>query len=142
MLAVGSVADEDIPQMKGSRIWFAASALLAGIFSTLGVAGEVRAAAIAVVNAGFEQPDTTTLPPVPGTGEVFTFSDAPGWTLFDPADLIPDNEGDRNLGTGYPGVWSPSAVFYPGGIPEGRNIGTLFLPQPPGSGEVALTGFE
>lgn len=111
-------------------VWLATS------FSTV---GEAKAAAIAIVNAGFEQPDTTNLPPVPGTGEVFTFADAPGWSLLDPADLIPDEAGDRNLGTGYPGVWSPSAVFYPDGIPEGRNIGTLFLPQAPGSGEVALT---
>jgi hypothetical protein len=99
----------------------------------------VNAVSLAINNAGFEEPNLTNEPPVDPTGEVFTFETPPGWDLYDPDNLIPDDLNDRNLGTGYPGVWSPSNIFYSNGIPEGNNIAAIFLPQAPNSGSVALT---
>lgn len=115
------------------------SAAVGMAIALTGHASRAEAVALSIVNPGFEEPDLTIAPPVAGTGEVFTFAEPNGWGLFDPADLVPDALGDRNLGTGYPGVWSPSSVFFPGGVPEGNNIGALFIPQGPGAGEVAFT---
>ncbi len=98
-----------------------------------------NAASIMIKNAGFEQPNLANELPIAGTGEVFTFETPTDWNLYDPNNLIPDALNDRNLSTGYPGVWSPSNIFYPNGIPEGNNIAAIFLPQAPDSGAVALT---
>lgn len=94
-----------------------------------------RAASIAIANSGFENPDLTDVEPIVGD-EVFTFETPPSWQLYDPSGLIPAN---TNLDTSYPGVWNPSSAFYPEGVPEGENIGAIFLNQAPGSGVVGFS---
>ena len=94
-----------------------------------------KAASITIANSGFENPDLTGVEPVIGD-EVFTFETPPQWQLYDPSGLIP---AETNLETSYPGVWNPSADFYPEDVPEGENIGAIFLNQTPGSGVVGFS---
>jgi hypothetical protein len=96
---------------------------------------QANAASIAIVNSGFEDPDLTNLPPVIGD-EVFTFETPPGWQLYDPSNLIPDN---RDLSTSFVGVWDPSPAFFTNEAPEGNNVGAILLAQAPGSGMVGFT---
>lgn len=93
------------------------------------------AASITIANSGFENPDLTNVEPIVGD-EVFTFETPPSWQLYDTSGLIPDRP---NLETSYPGVWNPSSDFYPEGVPEGENIGAIFLNQAPGSGVVGFS---
>ena len=93
-----------------------------------------NAASIAIANSGFENPDLTGVEPVI-ENEVFTFETPPSWELYDPSGLIP---ADPTLETSYPGVWNPSSAFY-AEVPEGENIGAIFLNQNPGSGVVGFS---
>ena len=79
---------------------------------------------VTIINSGFEDP-------VVEDG-IFTFTTPPGWELFDPDGLIP-------LPTNSVGVWNPTVSNHPDGVPEGENVGFIFLGEPPGSGTVALT---
>ena len=79
---------------------------------------------VTIVNSGFENP-------VQEDGD-FSFSTPPGWELFDPNELIP-------LPTNSVGVWNPTVSNHPDGVPEGEQVGFIFLGDPPGSGTVALT---
>lgn len=84
----------------------------------------VFAVSIPIVNAGFEDPvladnDFTSLTPFPG------------WSLFDPGNLIPG-------GSDY-GVFNPPTEAFPGEAPEGNNVGYIYLVNPIGSGEVGLS---
>lgn len=108
------------------------SALFFGLVVTIVPA---NAASIAISNSGFENPDLTGLEPVI-EDEVFTFETPPQWQLYDPSGLIPANP---TLETSYPGVWNPSSEFYPEEVPEGENIGAIFLNQTPGSGVVGFS---
>lgn len=94
-----------------------------------------RAASIAIANSGFENPDLTNVEPIVGD-EVFTFETPPSWQLYDPSGLIPAN---TNLDTSYLGVWNPSSAFFPEDVPEGENIGAIFLNQTPGSSVVGFS---
>lgn len=90
-----------------------------------------QAATISLENSGFELPEQTN-EQVPGAG-FFDFTTPPGWSLYDPNSLIPENAG---LNTSFTGGWKPSDSFFPD-IPEGDQIASIFL-VPPGSGEVGL----
>ena len=90
---------------------------------------------IGIDNGGFEEPDLTNQPPVIGN-EVFTFETPPGWELYDPSNLIPDNP---NLMTSFVGVWNPTSTFFTNEAPEGKNVGAILLAQDPGSG---VAGFS
>lgn len=83
---------------------------------------------IPIQNAGFEDP----------TQEDFTFTvePPPGWAVYDPNDIIPEVTTDDSSATG---VFNPSLNNYPGGVPEGNNVGYSFLVNPPGSGEAGLS---
>ncbi|MDJ0719385.1 MAG: hypothetical protein QNJ54_35065 [Prochloraceae cyanobacterium] len=91
-----------------------------------------QAAIISLENPGFEIPEQTDQP-FPGAG-FFDFNTPPGWGLYDPNGLIPE---DASLATSFTGGWKPSVAFFPT-IPEGDQIGTIFL-VPPGAGEVGFT---
>ncbi len=91
-----------------------------------------QAAIIALENAGFEIPEQTESP-VPGAG-FFDFDTPPGWSLYDPNGLIPE---DASLETSFTGGWKPSEAFFPT-IPEGDQIGSIFLLPPAGAGEVGF----
>jgi hapalindole H/12-epi-hapalindole U/12-epi-fischerindole U synthase len=99
-----------------------------GILTNLNFA---RSATILLENPGFETPKQTN-EPVPGAG-FFDFTTPPGWSLYDPNNLIPEN---ATLGTPFTGGWQPSDSFFPD-IPEGAQIGSIFL-VPPGLGEVGF----
>ena len=90
-----------------------------------------QASNISLENSGFEAPEQTNSP-IPGAG-FFDFETPPGWELYDPNNLIPN---DASLATSFTGGWKPSAAFFPS-IPEGDQIGSIFL-VPPGAGEVGF----
>ena len=103
-----------------------------GIF--LGVGTQTRsvlASTISLENSGFEIPEQTNAL-IPGVG-FFDFETPPGWDLYDPNSLIPD---DASLATSFTGGWKPSEAFF-ATIPEGEQIGSIFL-VPPGAGEVGF----
>ena len=79
---------------------------------------------VTILNPGFENPPLED-------GDI-SFSTPPGWELFDPGGLIP-------LQTNSVGVWNPTVSNHPDGVPEGENVGFIFLGDPIGSGTVALT---
>lgn len=90
-----------------------------------------QASNILLENSGFETPEQTNSP-IPGAG-FFDFETPPGWELYDPNNLIPD---DASLATSFTGAWKPSAAFFPS-IPEGDQIGSIFL-DTSGAGEVGF----
>lgn len=81
-----------------------------------------------ITNPGFEDP-------VQEDG-IFTQTTPPGWELLDPSGLIPDNPAFEDSSVG---VWNPTVINYPDGVPEGEQVGDIFIAQPPGSGIVGLT---
>lgn len=83
---------------------------------------------IPIQNAGFEDPAQEDF--------TFTVEPPPGWQVYDPNDIIPDITNDESSATG---VFNPSLDNYPGGVPEGNNVGYSFLVQEPGSGEAGLS---
>ena len=92
-----------------------------------------QAAIIGLENPGFESPEQTN-EPVPGAG-FFDFDTPPGWTLYDPNGLIPE---DASLATSFTGDWKPSEAFFPI-IPEGDQISSIFIAPPAaGTGEVGF----
>ncbi|MGB5594946.1 MAG: hypothetical protein WBM32_02320 [Crocosphaera sp.] len=96
-------------------------------------ANSAQAAIISLENPGFESPEQTN-EPVPGAG-FFDFDTPPGWTLYDPNGLIPE---DASLATSFTGGWKPSAAFFPI-IPEGDQISSIFIAPPAaGTGEVGF----
>ena len=72
---------------------------------------------IAITNPGFEAP-----PLAPGT--FATLAAPPGWTGFGPL-----NYQNRTVGALHPG----GTLLYPGGAPEGQNVGVVFLLDQPGN---------
>ena len=90
-----------------------------------------QAFAIPLENPGFEIPEQTN-EIVPGAG-FFDFDTPPGWDLYDPNNLIPE---DASLATSFTGGWKPSEAFF-ATIPEGDQIASIFL-VPPGAGEVGF----
>lgn len=83
---------------------------------------------IPIANAGFEDPVQEDF--------TFTVEPPPGWDVYDPNDIIPEVTTDDSSATG---VFNPSLDNYPGGVPEGDNVGYSFLVNPPGSGEAGLS---
>ena len=83
---------------------------------------------IPIENAGFEDPAQEDF--------TFTVEPPPGWDVYDPNDIIPDVTTDDSSATG---VFNPSLNNYPGGVPEGDNVGYSFLVDPVGSGEAGLS---
>jgi hypothetical protein len=83
---------------------------------------------ISIQNAGFEDPVQEDF--------AFTVEPPPGWQVYDPNNIIPEVTTDDSSATG---VFNPSLNNYPGGVPEGNNVGYSFLVEPPGSGEAGLS---
>ncbi|MBW4490355.1 MAG: hypothetical protein KME12_21460 [Trichocoleus desertorum ATA4-8-CV12] len=83
---------------------------------------------IAIQNAGFEDPAQEDF--------TFTVEPPPGWQVYDPNNIIPEVTTEDSSATG---VFNPSLDNYPGGVPEGNNVGYSFLVQAPGSGEAGLS---
>lgn len=81
-----------------------------------------------IQNAGFE---ATIL-------EDFTFTTAPppGWELYNPDGLIPAVTTDESSS---PGTFNPSTGNYPNDVPEGDNVGNVFLVDEVGSGRAGLS---
>ncbi len=110
------------------------SIIVTSISMCLGVSIQINPAqafVISLENPGFEVPEQTNQP-VPGAG-FFDFDTPPGWNLYDPNNLIPE---DASLATSFTGGWKPSDAFF-ATIPEGEQIASIFL-VPPGAGEVGL----
>lgn len=97
------------------------AATLAG---ALLLAGPV-AAQIPIVNPGFEAVVTP-----PGT---FPVGAPPGWSVVDPGNIL-DNALDA-VGTLNP----TGTTFFPGGAPEGSNVGLIYLSGDQGTTPVSLT---
>ena len=108
---------------------------IASVLNLIIMTSPVKAAAMTINNAGFEEPNLAGLTPI-FEEEIFTFTTPPGWQLYDPNSLIPLN---TNPLTSYAGVWNPSSTFFTNEAPEGDNIGAIFLNQASGSGVVGLT---
>ena len=83
----------------------------------------------AIVNSGFEDPFQED--------GIFTLTTPPGWELFDPNELIPEDPMPPS--DSFVGVWNPPVSIYPDGVPEGEQVGFIFLAQSPGSDIVGLT---
>jgi len=83
---------------------------------------------IPIQNAGFEDPAQEDF--------TFTVEPPPGWQVYDPYNIIPEVTTEDSSATG---VFNPSLDNYPGGVPEGNNVGYSFLVQKPGSGEAGLS---
>jgi hypothetical protein len=79
-------------------------------------AGSLSAAAIPILNSGFE---ADVLPCTAGPTCATSFS-ITGWTGAT-ADPLGFSDPDGN-GTGYFGVYKPSALSYPSGVPGGVNV--------------------
>lgn len=117
-----------------SRFKKVSSIIVSFLSMYLGVGIKVnpaQAVAISLENPGFEIPEQTN-EPVPGAG-FFDFDTPPGWDLYDPNELIPE---DASLETSFTGGWKPSEAFF-ATIPEGEQIGSIFLVSP-GAGEVGF----
>nr|5WPU_A Chain A, 12-epi-hapalindole C/U synthase [Fischerella sp. ATCC 43239] len=86
---------------------------------------------IPINNAGFEDPFIEVV-------DDYTVDTPPGWTTYNPNNLVPEKRTTwtSNNGVGYVG---PGTQFYNQLAPEGRNIGSIYLAQKPGSG---VAGFE
>nr|5Z54_A Chain A, 12-epi-hapalindole C/U synthase [Fischerella ambigua UTEX 1903]5Z54_B Chain B, 12-epi-hapalindole C/U synthase [Fischerella ambigua UTEX 1903]5Z54_C Chain C, 12-epi-hapalindole C/U synthase [Fischerella ambigua UTEX 1903]5Z54_D Chain D, 12-epi-hapalindole C/U synthase [Fischerella ambigua UTEX 1903]AIJ28539.1 HpiU5 [Fischerella sp. ATCC 43239]AQX77500.1 12-epi-hapalindole C/U synthase [Fischerella sp. ATCC 43239] len=86
---------------------------------------------IPINNAGFEDPFIEVV-------DDYTVDTPPGWTTYNPNNLVPEKRTTwtSNNGVGYVG---PGTQFYNQLAPEGRNIGYIYLAQKPGSG---VAGFE
>jgi len=98
-----------------------------------------RAASISLVNPGFESPDLSqTTEIVPGAGP-FDFEVPPGWTLYNPDNLVPpvyDGGVNSPFATAVVGAWRPSAAFF-STVPEGSQIVSVYI-NTPGAGVVGL----
>ena len=98
------------------------------------------AASISLVNPGFELPDLSSTPEiVPGAGP-FDFAVPPGWTLYNPDNLVPpayDGGANAPLATAFVGAWRPSAAFF-STVPEGAQIVSVYI-NTPGAGVVGLS---
>lgn len=96
------------------------------ILDTSAVRG--RAIALAIQNAGFEDPVLEDF--------TFTVVPPPSWQVYNPDGLIPARTTDDSSATG---VFNPSVDNYPAGVPGGNNVGYGFLVEAPGSGEAGLS---
>lgn len=85
-------------------------------------------ATIPIENAGFEVPELAN--------EDFTLGAVPGWDIYDPNDLVPENPTTE---TSNVDVFNPSATYYPDEAPQGENVGDVYLVQAPGSGVAGLS---
>ncbi len=114
--------------------WSLSVTIIALSLLTSGIqANSAQAAMITLENLGFESPEQTN-EPAPGAG-FFDFETPPGWTLYDPNGLIPE---DASLDTSFTGGWKPSPAFFPI-IPEGDQISSIFIAPPAaGTGEVGF----
>lgn len=83
---------------------------------------------ISIENAGFEVPELAD-------GD-FTLGSVPGWDIYDPNDLVPDNPTSE---TSNFDVFNPEASYYPSEAPQGENVGDVYLIQAPGSGVAGLS---
>ncbi|MCA1995111.1 MAG: right-handed parallel beta-helix repeat-containing protein, partial [Coleofasciculus sp. S288] len=81
-----------------------------------------------IENAGFEAPTLAD-------GD-YTFGSVPGWEIYDPNDLVPNNPTND---TSNISVFNPDAGYYPGEAPEGNNVGDVYLIQDPFSGFAGLS---
>lgn len=77
-----------------------------------------QASLITIENPGFESPWQAN-------GD-YVSRNIPGWNIY-----------SENSGTYYTGVWNPTRYDYPGGVPEGRNVGYIDIES--GTG---IVGFE
>lgn len=112
------------------------AAIVLLLYIGLGINTPANAAAaisIPIKNAGFEEPALEV------EGD-YTIDTPPGWTTYDPDSLIPakrtkwtSNNGVGHVGPNY------GQLFYNQKLPEGQNIGFVYLAQKPGSG---IAGFE
>ena len=106
-----------------STIPTATRATLALVTAMTTIAAGVSAAAIPIVNPGFE-----TDPVADGTFPVFVPT---GWLLYDPTSI---NGGNNTVG-----VLNPTGTtFFPTGAPEGSNVALVFLGRDIGRGEMGL----
>nr|AIJ28537.1 HpiU3 [Fischerella sp. ATCC 43239] len=88
---------------------------------------------IPIKNPGFEEP----ILKVEGD---YTIDAPPGWTTYNPNGLIPEKrtKWTSNNGVGHVGP-NYGQLFYNQQLPEGKNIGFIYLAQKAGSG---IAGFE
>ncbi|TBR57112.1 hypothetical protein B4U84_27205 [Westiellopsis prolifica IICB1] len=103
------------------------------IFICLGIntpANATGAVSIPIKNAGFEDPFLEVK-------DYYTVNTPPGWSTYDPNGLIPEQP---TVQTSYVGVTNatPSSAFYDQKVPEGRNMGSVYLAHEPGSGIAGL----
>ncbi|MCP6760222.1 MAG: hypothetical protein NHB32_16085 [Fischerella sp. CENA71] len=103
------------------------------VYTCLGVSNPANAAtsvSIPIKNLGFEDPFLEVK-------DYYTVNTPPGWKTYDPNSLIPEQATAQ---TSYVGVTNatPSSAFYDQKVPEGRNMGSVYLTQEPGSGIAGL----
>lgn len=87
-----------------------------------------RPIVLRIENAGFEKPVLEDF--------TFTTTTPVGWQLYNPNGLIPAQTTDDSSS---PGTFNPATQNYPGGVPEGNNVGNLFLVNEIGSGEAGIS---
>lgn len=79
-------------------------------------------------NASFEQPILTD-------GD-FSLTPPPGWELYNPDGLVPNNPGAPDSAVD---TFNPDKSSYPKEAADGRNVGAVYLTQTPGSGVAGLS---
>lgn len=98
--------------------------VLLGLAFATGLQAQVS---ITINNAGFENPTA-----IDGNFQVVTPAAYVGWSAYDPHSIL-DNTSDAL------GVIMPLGTdYFPGGAPEGRNAGLVYLAGDVGGGEAGL----
>jgi hypothetical protein len=105
------------------------------VTSVIGFSGlSATAASIPVTNPGFEQPEQTSAP-IPDVGN-FDLVSPTGWSLYNP-DNIAITSDFPNTNTAFTGGWEPAPAFFPGvSLPEGDQISSIYINDPPAPGSV------